>query len=146
MSGRDFSELPERIRSQANISSRPGQLAALGNIADDVAALLGELEQSREASKTLGDCIRHYNDIALEATGLHHLIDENRDGDWQFIWEEVAAQGRELQRIHARHRDELEYIITARKARAEEAIQLVKQWSGHDLAERVGKALEGSND
>lgn len=55
--------------------------------------LLERLKQGRIFAKTLRNSLTTYNDIALEATGLHDLIQPDGDGDWQCVWESVADLG-----------------------------------------------------
>lgn len=63
---------------------------------------INELEQLRHAVLYLTTGIAALNDIALHATGLHHVIGENRDGDWQAVWENVATLGDDLRAARAR--------------------------------------------
>lgn len=64
-------------------------------------------EQAREGGKFLGKAIAELNDIALDATGMHDAIDENRNGDWQAVWENVSDLG-ERCRLAERRIAELE--------------------------------------
>jgi hypothetical protein len=49
MSDKDYSHLPELIRHQASISTRPRQLYTLKGIADQVDAMVDELESARRS-------------------------------------------------------------------------------------------------
>lgn len=100
--------LAERIRSQAAISARPGQLAELERIADEVEAL-------QRAGRALGDIVRRLQDAALDATGLRHIIGEDGDGDWAAVWENVADLGAQVRRVTAQ-RDKAYAILNAIKA------------------------------
>jgi hypothetical protein len=86
-----FTEADQLIADIADLV--PGEKSARGNVLGAVGDLVAERDRLRESGKFLGEVIRHYNDIALDATGLHHLIDEDRDGDWQAVWENVADLG-----------------------------------------------------
>lgn len=56
---------------------------------------LAEVERLRAAAKTLGDIIVRNNQMALDATGLHHLINEDGDGDWAAVWDRIGQLGAE---------------------------------------------------
>ena len=60
--------------------------------------LIAEVEKLRRGGKTLGQVVERQCQAALDATGLHHLIDETGDGDWGAVWENLA----ELRIIAAR--------------------------------------------
>lgn len=70
-----------------------------------VPELVSELERVREACKTLGDLTVQLNQMALDATGLHHLIGEDGDGDWAAVWENLAQLGSGNERLRAEHRE-----------------------------------------
>lgn len=55
--------------------------------------LADEVELLRRGGKTLGEIVEKQCRMALDATGLHHLIDENGDGDWGAVWENLAELG-----------------------------------------------------
>lgn len=50
---------------------------------------IAEIERLRRGGKTLGEIIESQCRMALDATGLHHLIDETGDGDWGAVWENL---------------------------------------------------------
>ena len=67
----------------------------------DIAALIGEVERLRRSGATLGLVIEKQCQAALDATGLHDLIDETGDGDWGAVWETVAEMGETCRRLRA---------------------------------------------
>ena len=67
----------------------------------DIAALIGEVERLRRSGATLGLVIKEQCQAALDATGLHDLIDETGDGDWGTVWETVAEIGKTRLRLRA---------------------------------------------
>lgn len=73
-------------------------------------ALLAETEQLREGGKYLGEIVHRQNRMALDATGLHHLIDGDGDGDWQAVWETLAELGAAHQTLHTERAGELAAI------------------------------------
>ncbi len=72
--------LADRIRSEAAQADRPGQMARLEAIAEEVEAL-------RRGAKTLGHIVEQNGRMILDVTGLHHFIGEDGDGDWGAVWE-----------------------------------------------------------
>ncbi|MCC3333530.1 hypothetical protein [Nocardia abscessus] len=76
-----------------------------GRLAARVAELERQVEQAREGGKFLGEAIAELNDIALDATGMHDAIDENRNGDWQAVWENVSDLGERLRAAQRRIAD-----------------------------------------
>lgn len=46
-------------------------------------------ERVRRGAKTLGKIIEDQCRMALDATGLHHIIDEDGDGDWAVVWDHL---------------------------------------------------------
>jgi hypothetical protein len=87
-------------------------------------ALLDKLEQLQTGGKFLGDSIVALNRIALDATGLHHLIDETGDGDWQAVWENVADLGNTLAKLQADRAKELAAIATKQQRDAARIAEL----------------------
>lgn len=81
----DFDTLGDRIRSEAAQAARPGQMERLEGIADEV-------ERLRRGAKELGRTIEQQCRMVLDATGLHHFIDEDGDGDWGAVWENLFDQ------------------------------------------------------
>ncbi|WP_198344273.1 hypothetical protein [Mycobacterium dioxanotrophicus] len=67
-----------------------------------VPELVAELERARRACRRLGEVVESQCRMALDASGLHHLIDEDGDGDWGLIWERLAELGAEVERLKAR--------------------------------------------
>ncbi|WP_280465973.1 hypothetical protein [Nocardia brasiliensis] len=76
----------------------------------ELGPLLDELERLRSGGEYLGQIIHRLNQTALDATGLHHLIDETGDGDWQAVWENVADLGANLVQLRKDRADELAAI------------------------------------
>ena len=67
------------------------EIADVMTVADaEQAELRAEIEQVRLGARTLGEIIRRQGRDVLDATGLHHLIDEDGDGDWGLVWEHLA--------------------------------------------------------
>lgn len=84
---------------------------------DDVPVLLkvieaqaAEHERLRGACKTLGGLLVSVNQMALDATSLHHLIGEDGDGDWAAVWENLAGLGAEVERLRE-HTARLERLM-----------------------------------
>ena len=67
----------------------------------DIVALIAEVERLRRSGATLGLVIEKQCQAALDATGLHDLIDETGDGDWGAVWETVAEMGETCRRLRA---------------------------------------------
>lgn len=63
-----------------------------------VPELVAEVERVKSAAKTLGEIIESQCRMALDATGLHHLIDETGDGDWGAVWENLLEMRSELEK------------------------------------------------
>lgn len=78
----NFDTLADRIREEAAQAARPGQMERLEGIAEDVEAL-------RRGAKTLGQTIEQQCRMVLDATGLHHFIGEDGDGDWGAVWDNL---------------------------------------------------------
>ncbi|MGZ6772567.1 MAG: hypothetical protein ACXVGA_08550 [Mycobacteriaceae bacterium] len=76
------SNLVERIRSEAALADRPGQMERLEQIAEEVARL-------QRGAKTLGHVVEQQCRMVLDATGLHHFIGEDGDGDWGAVWDNL---------------------------------------------------------
>lgn len=72
--------LADRIRSEAEVADRPGQMARLEAIADEV-------ERLQRGAHTLGHTIEQQGRMILDITGLHHFIGADGDGDWGAVWE-----------------------------------------------------------
>lgn len=78
-----------------------GDAEFIAHSPEDIAALLAEVEKLRRAGSTLGTVIEKQCEAALDATGLHDLIDETGDGDWGTVWETVAEMGETCRRLRA---------------------------------------------
>ena len=78
-----------------------GDAEFIAHSPEDIAALLAEVEKLRRAGSTLGTVIEKQCEAALDATGLHDLIDETGDGDWGAVWETVAEMGETCRRLRA---------------------------------------------
>lgn len=63
--------------------------------------LVAEVEKLRGACKTLGGVVEGQCRMALDASGLHHLIDEDGDGDWGLVWERLAELGTDNEQLRA---------------------------------------------
>jgi hypothetical protein len=66
-----------------------------------VPELVAEVEKLRRACETLGGVVESQCRMALDASGLHHLIDEDGDGDWGLVWERLAELGADNERLLA---------------------------------------------
>ncbi|MGW4124749.1 hypothetical protein [Nocardia sp. NPDC004711] len=77
-------------------------MSALGAVWTSRRQLQEQVAQFRRACKTLGGVVERQCRAALDATGLHDIIDETGDGDWQVVWERVAELGADLAKAHAR--------------------------------------------
>ncbi|MBU8830862.1 hypothetical protein [Mycolicibacterium goodii] len=73
---------------------------------DDVRVLLkviegqaAEIDRLRRGAKTLGEIVENQCRMTLDASGLHHLIGEDGDGDWGLVWERLAELADEVERL-----------------------------------------------
>lgn len=64
-----------------------------------------QVDQLRSGGKFLGKAIAELNQIALDATDMHDVINENGDGDWQVVWETIADLGADLRAARKRIAD-----------------------------------------
>jgi hypothetical protein len=80
------------------MSADLSEIAASGGIP----ALMAEVERARRAAQTLGAVVERQCRDVLDATGLHHLIDESGDGDWGLVWERLAELGAERDALAAK--------------------------------------------
>lgn len=64
-----------------------------GRTEADIRAEKAEAERDRakETCKTLGRIIEHQGRDILKITGLHHMIEEDGDGDWGAVWENAYS-------------------------------------------------------
>lgn len=76
--------LSDRIRSEAAIADRPGQMARLEAIAVEV-------DRLQRGARTLGDLVHFAHMRVVAATNSQDLLDENGDGDWGAIWDRLDA-------------------------------------------------------
>ncbi|WP_159840156.1 hypothetical protein [Nocardia sp. CY41] len=67
-----------------------------------IAELEHEVARLRAAGKDVGEYIKALNQTALDATGMHDVINEKGDGDWQAVWENVADLGERLRQAEKR--------------------------------------------
>lgn len=77
-----MSELTERIRSEAALATRPGQM-------DRLEAIAVEVERLQRGAKTLGHTIEQQCRMVLDVTGMHHVIGDDGDGDWAAVWDHL---------------------------------------------------------
>ncbi|MBF6416928.1 WDGH domain-containing protein [Nocardia cyriacigeorgica] len=89
-----------------------------------IAELEAELEYTRRGAETLGGIVDRQCRDALKATGMHHLIGEDGDGDWGAVWERLAEMGAELNGLRevAEHRLEVIREMAAEIAAARDRI------------------------
>jgi hypothetical protein len=57
---------------------------------DEIVSLRAEIERLRRGGAELGKIVKWHCDMVLDATGLHDWIDEDGDGDWGAVWENLA--------------------------------------------------------
>lgn len=93
------------------------------------AELNAERDSARRGAKTLGGIVERQCQHALDATGLHHLIDEDGDGDWGAVWERLAEMGAELNGL---------------REVAEQRLEVIREQQGY--AARLTAALTEAND
>lgn len=76
----DVATLVDRIRAEAAIANRPGQMQRLE-------ALAAEVTRLKRGAATLGHIVESNGRMVLDITGLHDWIDEDGDGDWGAVWD-----------------------------------------------------------
>ena len=64
--------------------------------------LIEELRRTKSGARTLGRIIEQQNRDALDASGMHHVVDETGDGDWEVVWEALALLRPERDELAAR--------------------------------------------
>lgn len=64
-----------------------------------VAELEAERDRARRAAEHLGGLVDRQCRDVLDATGMHHVIDADGDGDWGLVWERLAEMGAERARV-----------------------------------------------
>lgn len=69
---------------------------------DRIKELEAERHKAQRACRTLGKVVEDQARAALDATGLHHLVDETGDGDWGAVWENLAELGERARTAEAR--------------------------------------------
>lgn len=90
----DFVEDAKRQPGIYSLSMRYAQVLCLLETAWASRRKLQEqVAQLRRGGRTLGSIVDRQCQYALDATGLHHLIDETGDGDWGAVWENLAELG-----------------------------------------------------
>jgi hypothetical protein len=84
--------------AEAGLLRDPAELGAKIKLtqeqAREVERLTKELEKTSRAAQTLGRIIEQQCRDVLDATGMHPVIDEDGDGDWELVWERLAEMGR----------------------------------------------------
>ncbi|WP_280412593.1 hypothetical protein [Nocardia asiatica] len=89
MSDRDLLAEAENL-----VSAQPSDpTATYWWLRNNLPALLERIETLQRGGQTLGKSLVKLNQIALDATGMHDVIDEDGDGDWGAVWENVADLG-----------------------------------------------------
>ena len=68
-------------------------LAALRAVWKSRRQLQEQVAQLRLGGREMGRYLVHLNGIALDVTGMHDVIDEDGDGDWGAVWDNVAELG-----------------------------------------------------
>ena len=86
----------EAIASADTYPTRPEawhvEARAVIRVADsELAAKDAEIERLKRGGAELGKIVKRHCDMVLDATGLHDWIDEDGDGDWAAVWENLAA-------------------------------------------------------
>lgn len=76
-------------------------------------------ERAERACRTLGKVVEDQCRDALNATGLHHLIGEDGDGDWMAVWENLAELRPRAEKAES-DRDALRERIEALRADVQE--------------------------
>lgn len=64
--------------------------------------LIEDLRRTKSGARTLGRIIEQQNRDALDASGMHHVVDETGDGDWEVVWEALALLRPERDELAAR--------------------------------------------
>ena len=77
-------------------------LAALRAVWKSRRQLQEQVAQLRLGGREMGRYLVHLNGIALDVTGMHDVIDEDGDGDWGAVWDNVAELGADLRAARAR--------------------------------------------
>ena len=67
--------------------------------ASEIRALIAELDKTKRAAVTLGEIIDKQCMDVLDITGLHHMVNEDGDGDWSAIWDHLWAMKAQLDAI-----------------------------------------------
>ncbi|MET8648498.1 hypothetical protein [Nocardia aurea] len=104
--------LPEGGRT--DLGHRP-DAELIARMRNELPGLLDRLESGQVFGKAMLSTLNVQSDIALQATGLHHLIEPDGDGDWQAVWETVAELGEQVRRL-TRERDRAQAALAAIKA------------------------------
>lgn len=86
--------LAERIRREAEVAARPGQL-------DRLIALADEAERLQIAAHTLGRLLTYWMDLAKESTDSFDLIGDDGDGDWGAVADRLSAMSPLAQKVEA---------------------------------------------
>lgn len=86
-----MSDLGDKIRSEAALADRPGQMARLEQIAAEVDQLERELDRTKRGARTLGEIIDRQITDLLRWAGMEDQIGLD-DPDQQTAWERVAEK------------------------------------------------------
>lgn len=132
----------------AEVEQRTVEFGAKVKLAQEQARTIERLESG---GRELGRQIERYLTWVLDATGMHHLIDETGDGDWELVWERLAEMGREAARPAAAPPT---VVSTLPGPLPDEIVELLRAWhalfekadtvdtsAGHTLAEIAAPAL-----
>lgn len=72
------------------------------NLLAEVDRLTGERDVLKRGGAQLGRIIDRHVEWVLDATDMHDAIDEDGDGDWELIWEKLAALRPDRDQLQAR--------------------------------------------
>ncbi len=53
-------------------------------------AVTDDLARLKRGAKALGDIVQQQCLMVLDATQMHHVIEDDGDGDWGLVWERMA--------------------------------------------------------
>src|SRR5690625_557993 len=92
--------LPEGMRTDLGRREDAEFIAAANPTA--ILRLIEDLRRTKSGARTLGRIIEQQNRDALDASGMHHVVDETGDGDWEVVWEALALLRPERDALAAR--------------------------------------------
>lgn len=94
-----MSDILDRAKDSLNVTKHSAAAGVIPQYPIElVTDLVSELERVRQACKTLGNLTVQLNQMALDASGMNRLIDEDGDGDWAAVWENIAELGAKVER------------------------------------------------